>query len=93
MENKTQSSIQELSEIKREEKPAKALRLETKVSELQKIKEVISQQTQTEFSTRDKSTQTYLTNQDYKELQKEIQRLKEENKELNLGVEKQVKKG
>jgi len=60
LKNKVEQSKQELSETDRE-KVKRILRLESKIQELEKAKVQVSQQTQTQFSTQDKSTQTDLT--------------------------------
>ncbi|MCE8163615.1 MAG: hypothetical protein I3273_05625 [Candidatus Moeniiplasma glomeromycotorum] len=60
LKNKLEETKKELSETEREKIPRIA-RLEAKISELETAKSTISQQTQTEFSTQNKSTQTDLT--------------------------------
>lgn len=66
LKNKVEQSKQELSETDRE-KVKRITRLESKIQELETAKITISQQTQTEFSTQDKSTQTDLTMEQIKQ--------------------------
>ena len=70
LKNKLEENKKELSETERE-KVKKIIRLESKISELEKAKATISQQTQTEFSTQEKSTQTDLTMEQIKKLEEE----------------------
>jgi len=71
--DKITNSQKELQEVKTQEtdKTKKITRLEAKISELEKAKTTISQQTQTEFSTQNKSTQTDLTLEQIKQWEAE----------------------
>jgi chromosome segregation ATPase len=78
LNNKILEVRQEIITAKENEtdKLAKIARLETKIQELELVKSKIDQQTQTEFSTQEKSTQTPLTSQQIEQLEKENQQLK-----------------
>src|SRR4051794_15210721 len=72
------SKLQDLPYLKEEYKLENML----KIQELEKTKATISQQTQTEFSTQDKSTQTDLTQEQIKTQEQENEQLKEQIKRL-----------